>query len=72
MWTNRKMESKALIFNDEAKCLHMAVQRTHKLIVMGHINCKDHVLIKRQHVGKKMNAMGRMFKDEKKQGNHQK
>jgi hypothetical protein len=32
---------------------------------MGRINCKDHVLIKRQWVGKKKNATGEMFKDEK-------
>jgi hypothetical protein len=47
MWTNRKMEPKALIFNDEAKCLNTVVQRTHKFIMMGHINYKDHALIKR-------------------------
>jgi hypothetical protein len=47
MWINRKMESQALFFNDEAKCLHMAVQGTHKLVEMGHINYKDHALIKR-------------------------
>jgi hypothetical protein len=33
---------------------------------MGRINFKDHALIKRQWVGKKMNAMGKMFKDGKK------
>jgi hypothetical protein len=48
MWTNRKMEPKALIFNDEAKCLNAVVQGTHKLIMMGHINYKDHALIKRR------------------------
>jgi hypothetical protein len=47
MWINRKMKSKVLIFNDETKCLHVVVQRTHKLVVMSHINCKDHVLIKK-------------------------
>jgi len=47
MWTNQNMESKALISNDEVKCLHMAIQGTHKLVVTSHINCKDHALIKR-------------------------
>jgi len=33
---------------------------------MGHINFEDHALIKRRHASKKMNAMGKKFKDEKK------
>ncbi len=33
---------------------------------MGYINYKDHELIKRQRVGKKMNVTDGMFKDEKK------
>ncbi len=32
---------------------------------MGCINFEDHVLIKRQWVGKKMNVTGGMFKDKK-------
>ncbi len=36
---------------------------------MGRINFEDHALIKRWQVGKKMNVMGGMFKDKKKQGN---
>jgi len=48
------------------KCFHMDVQRTHKLIVMGHISFNDHALVKRQWVGKKMNVMGGMFKDKRK------
>jgi hypothetical protein len=47
MCTNRKMESEELFFNDEVKCLHVAIQGTHKLVEMGHINYKDHALIKR-------------------------
>jgi hypothetical protein len=43
MWTNLKMEFEALILNDEMKCLHGAMQGTHKFIVMGPINYKDHV-----------------------------
>jgi hypothetical protein len=38
--------------------------------MMGCINFEDQVLIKRQWVDEKMNVMGEMFKDEKKQGNH--
>jgi hypothetical protein len=34
--------------------------------MMGCINSEDETLIKRWWVGKKMNATGRMFKDEKK------
>jgi hypothetical protein len=48
----------------------MVVQRTFKLVVMSRINFEDHELIKRQWVGKKMNVMGGMFKDQKKRGNH--
>jgi len=33
MWTNRKMEFEAFIFNDVVECLHVVVQRTHKLVV---------------------------------------
>jgi hypothetical protein len=36
---------------------------------MGCINFEDHALLKKQWVGKNMNEMGGMFKDEKKQGN---
>jgi hypothetical protein len=34
--------------------------------MMGHINFKDHVLIKRWRAYEKMNMMGKMFKDVKK------
>jgi hypothetical protein len=39
---------------------------------MGGINFKDDVLIKRRRSNEKMNVMGEMFKDVKKQGNHRK
>jgi hypothetical protein len=58
------------IHNDDVKCFHVAIQGTHKLVVMGCINFKDHALIKRRWVDEKMNVMGEMFKDEKKWGNH--
>jgi hypothetical protein len=38
----------------------------HKLVVMGSINFKDHMLIKKQWADKKMNATSKKFKDEKK------
>jgi hypothetical protein len=41
------MKSMISIHNDDMKCFHMVVQETHKLVVMGHINLKDHALIKR-------------------------
>jgi hypothetical protein len=44
----------------------MVVQGTQKVVVIGHINFKDHTLIKRQWVGKKLNAMSRKFKNKKK------
>jgi hypothetical protein len=50
----------------------MAGQGTHEFIMMGHINFEDHVLIKRWKVAKKMNVMGKKFKDKKKWGNHKK
>jgi len=46
MWSNQKMKFVMFIHNDDAKCFHVAVQGTHKLIMMGHINFKDHALIK--------------------------
>jgi hypothetical protein len=39
------MESEALIFNDETKCLHVAIQGTHKFRMMACINYKDQALI---------------------------
>jgi hypothetical protein len=47
MWNNRKMKSTKFIHNDDAKCLHMAIQGTHKFVMMGHINFEGHVLIKK-------------------------
>jgi hypothetical protein len=41
------MKFVTFIHNDDAKCFHVAIQGTHKLVVMGCINFKDHVLIKR-------------------------
>jgi hypothetical protein len=46
MWSNRKMKSAMFIHTYDAKCFYVVVQGTHKLVVMGHINFKDHVLIK--------------------------
>ncbi len=60
------MKSKTFIHNDDAKCFHMVVQRTHKLVMMGHINFKDHASIKRWWANENMNVIGEMFKDEKK------
>ncbi len=59
------MKSMASIHNDDMKCFHVAIQNKHKLLMMGCINFEDHVLIKRQWVGKKMNVTGGMFKDKK-------
>ncbi len=64
------MKSTTFIHNDDAKCFHMVVQGTHKFVMMGCINFEDHALIKRRQVDEKLNVMGGMFKDEKKQGNH--
>ncbi len=72
MWSNWKMKSVTFIQNDDAKCFHVAVQGTRKLVVMGRINFEDHALIKRWWEVEKMNVIGGMFKDEKKQRNYQK
>ncbi len=66
MWSNQKMKSTTFIHNDDVKCFHVVVQGIHKLVVMGHINFKDHALIKRQWANEKMNVMSELFKDEKK------
>jgi hypothetical protein len=53
MWSNWKMKFVVFIHNDVAKCFHVDVQGTLKLVVMGCINFKDHALIKIQwHVKK--------------------
>jgi len=41
-------------------------------MVMGHINFEDHALIERRQAYEKINVTSKMFKDEKKWGNHQK
>ncbi len=53
--------------NDDVKCFHVAIQKTHKHVVMGCINSKDYALIKRGQVDEKMNMTGGMFKDVKNQ-----
>jgi hypothetical protein len=63
------MKFVTFIHNDDAMCFHVVVQGTHKLVVMGHINFKDHALIKGRQANEKRNVIGKMFKDEKKQGN---
>jgi hypothetical protein len=59
------MKFALFIHNDDVKCFHMVVQGTHKLVMMGHVNFKDHALIKRQRANEKMNLTGGMLKDEK-------
>jgi hypothetical protein len=66
MWSNWKRKFATFIHNDDVKCFHMVIQGAHKLVVMGHINFKDHALIKKWQVDEKMNVMGGMFKDVKK------
>ncbi len=60
------MKSTMFIHNDDAKCFHVVVQGSHKLVVMNRINFKDHALFKRRQANEKMNVTSRMFKDEKK------
>jgi len=66
MWSNQKMKFATFTHNDDAKYFHVAIQKTHKLVVMGHINFKDYAFIKRQWIDEKMNVTGKMFKDMKK------
>jgi hypothetical protein len=70
MWSIRKMKLVTFTHNDDVKCLHIVVQRTHKLVMMGRINFEDHALIRRWWVDEKMNATSGMFKNMKKWGNH--
>jgi hypothetical protein len=73
MWSNQKMKFVTFIHSDDVKCFHVDVQGTHKLVVTSCINFKDHVLIKRQWVGKKkcMQWVG-SSRTKKKGGNHRK
>ncbi len=66
------MKSTTFIHNDDVKCFHMAIQRTHKLVMMGRISFEDHALTKRNWANEKMNVIGGMFKDKTKWGNCQK
>jgi hypothetical protein len=44
MWSIQKMKSTTFIHNDDVKCFHMAIQGTHKLVVIGRISFEDHAL----------------------------
>jgi hypothetical protein len=59
------MKSAVFIHNDDMKCFHVVIQGTHKLVLLGHINFKDHALIKKWWASKKMNATSETFKDKK-------
>jgi hypothetical protein len=48
MWSNLKMKYVTFIHNGDVKCFHVAIQKTHKLVVMGCIHFEDHALIKRR------------------------
>jgi hypothetical protein len=72
MWSNQKMKFATFIHNDDVKCFHVAIQGTHKLVMMGCIYFEDHLLIKKKWAYEKMNVMGGTLKDVKEQGNHQK
>ncbi len=68
MRRNRKMKSTTFIHNDNVKCFHMAIQRKHKLVMMGRINFEDHALIKRRQIDEKMNVMGENVQGREKMG----
>jgi hypothetical protein len=71
MWSNHKMKFVASIHNDDMKCFHVAIQDTHKLVIMGHINFGNHVLIKR--CGQVKNECDKWdVQGQKNQNNHQK
>jgi hypothetical protein len=46
----------------------MAIQRKHKLVMMGRINFEDHALIKRRQIDEKMNVMGENVQGREKMG----
>jgi hypothetical protein len=70
MQSSQKMRYEAFIPNDEVTCLHVAIQGTQKVIVIGRHDFKDEALIKRQRVAQKMNGMGEKLKDKNKWSNH--
>jgi hypothetical protein len=41
------MKYVVFIHSYDVKYFHVVIQETHKLVVMGHINFEDHMLIKR-------------------------
>jgi hypothetical protein len=47
MQNSQQMRSKTFIHNDDMMCFNMAIQGTQKVLVMGHHNFKDELLIKR-------------------------
>ncbi len=61
MWSNQKMKFTTFIHNDDVKCFYVVVQGTHKLVMMGRINFKDDVLIRRQWANERMNVTSNIF-----------
>jgi hypothetical protein len=52
------MKFVTFIHNDDVKCFHVAIQGTHKLVMMGRINFENHVLIKGRRVDEKNECDG--------------
>jgi hypothetical protein len=50
------MRFEVFIHDDDAMCFHVAIQGTQKMVVMGHHNFKDKVLIKIWQACPKMNG----------------
>jgi hypothetical protein len=41
------MRSEAFIHNDDVRCFHVVIKKTQKMVMMGHHNFEDKVIIKR-------------------------
>ncbi len=65
----QRMRSEAFIHNDDVRCFHVVIKKTQKMVMMGHHNFEDKVIIKRQWVGQKMNGTSGKLKDENKWSN---
>jgi hypothetical protein len=64
------MRFEVFIHDDDVMCFHVAIQGTQKMVVMGHHNFKDKVLIKIWQACPKMNGTNKKLKDKNKQNNY--
>ncbi len=66
------MKFATFVQNDDVKCFHVVIRKTHNLVMMGRIDFEDHVLIKRWQENEKNECDKQDVQGQEKKGNYQK